>query len=157
MKQILIAVAFVMMSAMSFAQNKITGTIHSGDTKPFAGATVEVLKAADSSLVKLSVSGSNGQFNFENISNGKYLLGVSAVGHVKFYSASFELSPSHSTMNMDDVQLKIAENNLKEVKVTTKKPMIEQKIDRTVVNVEAAITNTGSSALEVLEKSPGVT
>ena len=34
--------------------------------------------------------------------------------------------------------------------------MIEQKIDRTVVNVEAAVTNTGSSALEVLEKSPGV-
>jgi hypothetical protein len=34
--------------------------------------------------------------------------------------------------------------------------LIEQKIDRTIVNVEASITNVGTSALEVLEKSPGV-
>ena len=34
--------------------------------------------------------------------------------------------------------------------------MIEQKIDRMVVNVDVSITNVGSTALEVLEKSPGV-
>ena len=34
--------------------------------------------------------------------------------------------------------------------------MIEQAIDRTIVNVDASITNIGTSALEVLEKSPGV-
>jgi hypothetical protein len=36
------------------------------------------------------------------------------------------------------------------------KTMIENKIDKTVVNVDASTTNTGLSALEVLEKSPGV-
>ena len=40
--------------------------------------------------------------------------------------------------------------------MAAKKPLIEQKIDRTIVNVEASITNVGTSALEVLEKSPGV-
>ena len=35
--------------------------------------------------------------------------------------------------------------------------MIEQKIDRTIVNVDAAVSNVGATALEVLEKSPGVT
>jgi outer membrane receptor protein involved in Fe transport len=34
--------------------------------------------------------------------------------------------------------------------------LIENKIDKTVVNVDASTTNTGLSALEVLEKSPGV-
>src|SRR5205814_3179282 len=43
------------------------------------------------------------------------------------------------------------------VTVAAKKPLIEQKIDRTIVNVEASITNVGTSALEVLEKSPGIT
>lgn len=37
-----------------------------------------------------------------------------------------------------------------------RKKLIEQKIDRTVVNVDATISNTGTSAMEVLEKSPGV-
>ena len=42
------------------------------------------------------------------------------------------------------------------VTVTAKKPLIEQRIDRTIVNVEASATNVGNSALEVLEKSPGI-
>lgn len=37
-----------------------------------------------------------------------------------------------------------------------KKKLIEQKIDKTVINVDAAITNAGTSALDVLEKSPGI-
>ena len=43
------------------------------------------------------------------------------------------------------------------VTVTARKPLIEQKIDRMVVNVDAAVTNVGATALEVLEKSPGIT
>src|SRR6476659_9224936 len=40
--------------------------------------------------------------------------------------------------------------------VTAKKPLVEQRIDRTIINVDASPTNVGSSALEVLEKSPGI-
>src|SRR6185312_15312870 len=45
---------------------------------------------------------------------------------------------------------------LKGITVTAKKPLIERKIDRTIVNVDASISNAGTTALEVLEKSPGV-
>ncbi|WP_276088964.1 outer membrane beta-barrel family protein [Pedobacter sp. JY14-1] len=45
---------------------------------------------------------------------------------------------------------------LKEVKISTRKNYIEQKIDRTVLNIDAQITNTGTNALELLEKAPGV-
>lgn len=45
---------------------------------------------------------------------------------------------------------------MKEVKISTKKNFIEQKIDRTVLNVDALITGAGSNALELLEKAPGV-
>ena len=47
-------------------------------------------------------------------------------------------------------------HKLKEVVVSSKKPMIEQKIDRTVINVDASPSNAGSNVIEVLEKSPGV-
>jgi iron complex outermembrane recepter protein len=43
------------------------------------------------------------------------------------------------------------------VTVTAKRPLIEQKVDRTIVNVDASVTNAGTNALEVLEKSPGIT
>lgn len=45
---------------------------------------------------------------------------------------------------------------LGEVTVQSKKPFIERKADRTIVNVENSIISTGATALEVLEKSPGV-
>jgi hypothetical protein len=43
-----------------------------------------------------------------------------------------------------------------DVTVMAKRPLVEQRIDRTIVNVDASIMNIGTSALEVLEKAPGV-
>ncbi|HEY1166478.1 MAG TPA: outer membrane beta-barrel family protein [Chitinophaga sp.] len=45
---------------------------------------------------------------------------------------------------------------LKDVTVTGRKPLVETRLDRTIVNVDALISNAGTSALDVLEKSPGV-
>lgn len=46
--------------------------------------------------------------------------------------------------------------SLHQVIVVGRRPPIENKIDKTVVNVDASATNGGLTALEVLEKSPGV-
>jgi intracellular sulfur oxidation DsrE/DsrF family protein len=46
---------------------------------------------------------------------------------------------------------------LNEVVVTAKKPFIEQQIDKTIVNVENSVVSAGNTAIEILEKSPGVT
>lgn len=46
---------------------------------------------------------------------------------------------------------------LQQITVTAKPLPVEHKQGKAIVNVEASVTNTGSSVLEVLEKSPGVT
>lgn len=46
---------------------------------------------------------------------------------------------------------------LQEVTIKVKKPFIQLFPDKTVVNVDAAVTNAGATVLEVLEKSPGIT
>lgn len=45
---------------------------------------------------------------------------------------------------------------LNEVVITSKKPFIEQQIDKTIVNVQADINAIGSSAFEILQKAPGM-
>ncbi|MGF2411312.1 TonB-dependent receptor domain-containing protein [Ferruginibacter sp.] len=45
---------------------------------------------------------------------------------------------------------------LKEVVLASKKPFIEQQIDKTVLNVQADITAIGSTAFEILQKAPGI-
>lgn len=47
-------------------------------------------------------------------------------------------------------------HQLSQVVVSSKKPLYEVKIDRTVVNVDASPSNVGTNVIEVLEKAPGV-
>lgn len=61
----------------------------------------------------------------------------------------------------DTVKLPVSDTlkakTLKEVTVTGRPPVVEHKQGKAIVNVEASVTNTGTTVLEVLEKSPGVT
>ena len=52
--------------------------------------------------------------------------------------------------------LKPKDKSLAGVTVLAKKPFIERKLDRTIINVEASITGSAGTAMEMLEKSPGV-
>lgn len=48
-------------------------------------------------------------------------------------------------------------HELKQVVVENKRALFEQKMDRTIINVDASPSNVGANVIEVLEKSPGVT
>lgn len=133
---------------------KVTGLVGGADQAAIQAATVTLLKAKDSAVVKMSVSDKAGKFEFENIPDGKYLLLVSAVGHAKQYTPAFEVAGT--AVEVTPVALKGLSKEMKAVTVTASRPMIEQKIDKTVLNVEASVTNVGANALEVLEKAPGV-
>lgn len=65
-------------------------------------------------------------------------------------------APAKSDSAVTDTILPFQRQELKEVKVVARKRLIEQKIDKMVVNVDAAVTNAGTTAMDVLEKSPGI-
>lgn len=46
---------------------------------------------------------------------------------------------------------------LSEVTIRGRKPLVQILPDKTIINVDAAVSNTGATVLEVLEKSPGIT
>jgi iron complex outermembrane recepter protein len=139
------------------SKTKITGLVKDGISKPLQSISVSLLKAKDSSLVKLAVTGKDGKYEFENISEGTYVVSVTSVGYEKKMSSAFSINSSNDSVELAVLQLAEAAKRLGEVTVTAKKPFIETKIDKTVVNVDASPTSAGATALEVLEKSPGVT
>ncbi len=125
--------------------------------KSVEAATVSLLKAKDSSLVKIAVTDKDGAFLFEKAAEGNYLISIDAINFQKYYSSVFSINEQKQTFTLNDVHLKNKDAASTGVVVISKRPLIEQKIDKTVVNVDASPTNTGLTALEVLEKSPGVT
>ena len=153
----LLAAITIGMSSYAQTGGKISGSIKDGgNQKVIDAASISLLRAKDSSLVKAAVTDKDGNFSFEDIKDGSYLVLGTSVGHVKVYSNTFAISAANSSANVGVLQLVPFEKAMKEVSVTAKKPLIERKLDRTIVNVDASITSTGSTALEVLEKAPGV-
>jgi len=143
----------------SFAQNKtgkITGTITDNTGKIIQSASVSLLKAKDSALVKLAITGKDGTYEFESIKEGDYILTITSVGFEKKFSNFFSVNAAALT-KIESLQLTEAAKGIEGVTVTAKRPFIETKIDKTVVNVDASPTSAGATALEVLEKSPGIT
>ncbi|WPQ62337.1 TonB-dependent receptor [Chitinophaga sancti] len=155
----LMAVSVMLLSLSTKAQlpvSKIIGKIVQADQQPVNAATISLLVAGNTQPVKFEVSATDGSFSFEDIRPGIYTIVATAVGHLKYESAPFTIDSSNNQTTLPVFIMSKADIELKEVAVTAKKSFIEQKIDRTVVNVDAMISNAGTTALEVLEKAPGV-
>lgn len=145
-------------SVATFAQTQ-TGSISGritdgGDQKIIDEATISLFKNKDSSLVKINLTDKDGNFEFQNVAPGKYYLVASSVGHLSIYSQPINVADEN--VSIGSLKLTNEVKTLKGIMITAKKPFIERKIDRTIINVDASITNAGTTALEVLEKSPGV-
>ncbi len=158
-RNLLIAILCVptCLSAQAPQTGKISGSIKSADDKAIDAATISLLKAKDSSIVKISVSDKAGNFEFENIKAGNYFLTAEAVGYNKYTSTAIVLTAEKPVVQAVDCKLTATDKSLNNVSVSAMRPLIENKIDRTIVNVDASPTNTGLTALEVLERSPGIT
>ncbi len=138
-----------------FAQTTLSGRVIDEQNKPVAFATVSLLSAVDSALVKGAISTGTGEYVLTGIGEGSYLLSASMMGYTKIWAGPIKVRAGEN-QSMPSLQLQETVEQLKAVTVVGQRPMIEQQADRMVVNVEGSILATGNSALEVLEKSPGV-
>ncbi len=151
-KLAMILVSLGLISSVANAQ-KITGLVKGDQGKGLDKTTVSLLRAKDSSVVKLSVTNNDGQFSIPS-GTGSFLISTSHIGYLPAYSAVFEVT---SDISIPDIEMKKVSAEMAGVTVTTKKPMIEVKADKTILNVEGTINSVGNDALELLRKSPGVT
>ena len=133
----------------------IHGIVNNNKDVPLRAVTVSLLKASDSSLVKAAITEQNGSFEIQSALKGNFLLSYSMTGFQLKYSAAFTLENGQS-FTSPTISLQPMIGKMQGVTVYSKKPMIEMKADKLVFNVENSINATGSNALELLQKSPGV-
>ncbi|RZK37887.1 MAG: TonB-dependent receptor, partial [Pedobacter sp.] len=133
------------------------GIILDDAQKPVDYATVGLFKASDSSLVKTALSNNEGKFEFVGLKSGNYYLKVNAMGFSVLKGKPFEVTDNRSPKNLGILNLKSEGKTLKAVTITAVKPLIERKTDKLVMNVENSSVAIGSTALEVLQRAPGVT
>lgn len=144
-------IAFAQLHAQS--QGRIAGTVVNNDQQPIAGATISLRSFGDSTNNRSFAADNAGKFDFNPITPGNYTFSITAAGYLPLKDT---LLIGSGLRDMGVLVLLQQQTNMENVTVTSRRPYVEQKIDRVVVNVDALMSNAGKSAFEVLQNSPGV-
>ncbi|MES2113294.1 MAG: TonB dependent receptor [Bacteroidota bacterium] len=147
---------FIIYTATTYSQqletNVFSLVVVNEKAQPADGATVKLLK--DNKAVKTVAANAAGTAKFENITAGNYTFSVSYTGF-QFQTSKVYHFPSK--LIGDTLKLQLATTSLSQVEVTSQAKAIEVQKGKVIVNVDASVTNAGTTVLEVLEKSPGIT
>jgi iron complex outermembrane recepter protein len=135
------------------AQTIITKGSLTSASKPLEMATVSAFNPEKKQLVKTAVSDSLGNWQLELKVPGSYEFEFSRVG---FVAKTVTVKLTTDGKNFENIELLPNIGTNKEVVVTSKKPMIEVKAGKMIVNVDASPSNAGATVMDVLEKSPGI-
>ena len=138
------------------AQSHIRGIVKDERENPVSNASVILLNAFDSSVHSSVAANEAGMYSFTNLLIGEYTIKVTAMGFESTYSPMLSVISTQDDINAAPLVLKLIGEELDQVTIRAKKPLFEQRIDRTIINVKSSITSAGTSALDVLERSPGV-
>jgi hypothetical protein len=137
------------------ARGQVSGKLTAADGRPVAYATVTLVKAADSALLRSALSDEKGAFMLGAVPAATYILKVSCVGYAPYASGPIALD---SAYDAGTIPLKAAAGNqLGEVVIRADKPLTQQVEGGLEANVQSSLMSKGSTVLQVLQRSPGVT
>ncbi|MEO3403913.1 TonB-dependent receptor [Mucilaginibacter sp. CAU 1740] len=154
MKTLCISMLFICL--LQTAKAQVSGKVTTIGGQPLAYVTTALIKMADSSSVKSMLTTEQGGYLFNNIQPGNYRLKLSSVGYQTWVSAPFKVNADSGAKYLAVIVMKEDTRQLGEVVVKASKPLYQQRADGLVVNVENSLLTKGSTALQVLERSPGV-
>lgn len=159
MRKLILLIFALLISYTSVFAVKNNGTIQGKviekeSMKALPFATVS-LSGTDNKIITGTITSEDGSFKISNLHTGVVNLKISFIGF-RDTTLSVKIEDLSTTIDIGTILLSADILNLKSVVVTAKVPVIEQKLDKLVMNVSEAVTTQGSNALEILRKAPGV-
>ncbi|MDX9705686.1 MAG: carboxypeptidase regulatory-like domain-containing protein [Weeksellaceae bacterium] len=128
---------------------KITGYVFDANSnKPIEYATVSVYKLPDTVLVSGCITDASGKFEIENLLYDNYFVSFQFLGYEKKIIENVTInSKIHELENIFLIELV---NELETVTISSQKNLVEQKIDKKVINVSQDLSSIGGTAADVL-------
>ncbi|MEZ0452154.1 outer membrane beta-barrel family protein [Sphingobacterium thalpophilum] len=136
------------------AQVKITGKVQSEDNVPLPLATAYLMKANSTVVLKAAVTNEAGEYQFSDVAAGSYVVDAKMVGYIAGRSNIFEVGKSDYAVAT--ISLRSDNRKLEEVTVEGKRPLVESKPGKLILNVENSPIAAGNNALDIVQRAPGV-
>jgi hypothetical protein len=147
---------FAPVEALAQHRYVVTGTVQDLQQLPLAEVGIALQRGTDTGILKTVFSDTVGRFSVEAPAAGTYRISLKVPGYVPYQSGPFLLQEADTLFRLEPITLSASTNQLAEVAVAARKELIVQRPDRTIVNVDALLSAAGGTALDVLQKSPGV-
>lgn len=137
-------------SSVLFSQTRLTGEVTDTLNEPLAYVNV-ILQTTSKDIATGTITDEAGKFNLDVEREGDYVLEFSSLGY------KTEAIKLDST-NQKEFHIKLEEDNsmLDEVVIEARKPIIEEKIDRSVFNISSSASASSGTANDALKLTPGV-
>ncbi len=135
---------------------QVAGRLLDAQQQPMPFATVLLQPLPDTAAVRAAQAGADGRYTFAGVGAGHYRLVATMLGYESYRSVPFELSPARPSVVLPTVQLRPAARQLASVQMTGQRPLLEMQSGKLVVNVAASPAAAGGTALEALQKVPGL-
>src|SRR5450631_3728636 len=134
--KIITTLLFLALSGYLNAQTTIRGSFQEENNNPLEAASISLIKGSDTLAYRSTMSDRNGKFSFSSVPAGSWYVRLTSVGHEAAVGAVFTIAPGSKLIDLPVFSLKKQNNELQSVAVVVKKPFIEQKADRILVNVD---------------------
>ena len=132
---------------------KVIGTLKdSANSEPIPFVNIAILNAADSQLVRGSITDINGYFEVANVPQGNMILRVSAIGY-KGLMMPFTVNNNTA---LGTVKMVAGATQLKEVKITVSRPLYAMDGEKLIYNVADDPTIQTGTTNDALQNAPGV-
>ncbi|MBI5856683.1 MAG: TonB-dependent receptor [Sphingobacteriales bacterium] len=152
MKKFYLSLSCCFIFLQLFAQTQsITIKVTNQKREPLAFASVSVINRNDSLKIITKVADSNGVAKFSLEKRSQYTVKITSVNYL-LIEKGINISGEQSFFSF------VAERmpkSLNEVVVTSKKPLIRQEDDKTIIDPENLVA-ASTSGYEVIEKTPGL-
>jgi len=153
----LAATAMAQPGMYSHPGGSITGSVYDSTAyEPVEYANIVLFSSSDSGQVTGTISDQNGGFTLENIHPGRYFMEIRFMGYKTKTVQHIAIKPGTPETDVGRIDLPRTTLNSESVVVEGKKPAIEYKIDRKVVDVSQMQTAASGNAIDILENVPSV-
>lgn len=146
-----LTILLLIVTHITHAQYTIHGKVAAIDNSPLKNAVVSLIQERDSAISVSVLTVQDGTYRITSNTLAGMLLKIDAPGYIPSYGRPAYNIPDQA------IDVVLQKNKLlSEVTITSRKPVYEQKADRTVFNVENSATAAGTDAWGTLKKTPGI-
>jgi len=138
MLKTLLHIILFLVSYSLFAQSTITGKVTDNTKQPLSFSNVVLYDNSSNKALKAVIVEENGTYQFNDVKNGTYVVEASLFGYKTERSIVLNIDTAKN-VTFDFVMKEDIPENLDEVVVVAKKPVITQNAEKLVVKSQETI------------------